>query len=268
MQSTTVSTWQKFAEVTILTNDLDPSYEFLYKARSLKGEEWSERFIVHYLCFYDLGGAVACADKTTADTFWPYMFEGYSSFPRGTERRHTRGDGGLRFLQNLSLHGSPHSIWTTMWAPTYTELVKVFKDKFAGCGFGPYFIWKVLDFQERVWGRPISLSLAEAVKHCPDEPRKCAAILWPHLPFVEALEKVTYYIHRMPAPPSFNRPCSYQEAETVLCMLKGYFITKTHTIGDDIDSKYLQLHRWPELQELLPPQENWSKYERCTLVAS
>jgi len=51
-----------------------------------------------------------------------------------------------------------------------------------------------------------------------------------------------------------------------LCMLKGYFITKTHTIGDDIESKYAQLKNKPEYHQYLPPRQDWSQYERATLV--
>jgi hypothetical protein len=50
-------------------------------------------------------------------------------------------------------------------------------------------------------------------------------------------------------------------------MLKGYFITKTHTIGDDVDSKYEQLSAYPEFLKYLPPKQDWSQYERGSLDA-
>jgi len=267
MTSTVIDTWQKFAKVTIETDDLDPSYIFLKRARELKGESWACRFVIHFLCFYDLGGAVKAADQTTDSSFWDYTIANFHAFPRGTERRHSRGDIGLGYITNLSQHGSPTRIWGMMQAPTYTDLVRTFNYGFKGCGFGPYFIWKVLDLQERVWGRKISLSLEEAVRYCPDEPRRCATFLWPEERFSEVMTKVALYVSNFPAP-NGGRPCSYQEAETVLCMLKGYFITKTHTIGDDVDEKHNQLYRWPELQALLPPKQDWRQYERGTLVAS
>ena len=50
-------------------------------------------------------------------------------------------------------------------------------------------------------------------------------------------------------------------------MLKGYFITKQHTIGDDVDSKYKQLKDWPEFHKFLPARQDWGAlYERATLV--
>lgn len=260
-----ISTWQDFARVTIQSNDLDPSYVFLWNAKRDKGDEWAARFIIHYLLFYDLGGAVRAAELTSDATFWKYVRRGYDDFRRGTERRHFRADLGMKCVANMSDKGTPTQLWDAMYETNYTGLTQVFKKSFVNCGFGPYFQWKVLDFQERVWERPIILSLAEAVKYCPDDPRKCAKILWPEKDFDRAISDVSDYISQFMAPPSGNRPCSYQEAETVLCMLKGYFITKTHTVGDDVDSKWSQLSTYPEFLKYLPPKQDWSQYERSAL---
>jgi hypothetical protein len=261
-----VETWRQFAEITIQTNDLDPTYVFLHAAMRDKGEDWATKFAIHYLCFYDLGGAVTTADSCSQEGFWEFVAAHFHQFRRGTERRHSRGDIGQSYITNLASKGTPAEIWPWMYATTYQGLVEVFKKHFVGCGFGPYFLWKVLDFQERIWERPIKLTLKEAVKNCPDDPRKCAAILWPGVEFQDVMEFVTEYISQFKAPPSYNRQCSYQEAETILCMLKGYFITKTHTIGDDIESKYEQLKNKPEYHQYLPPRQNWAQYERATLV--
>lgn len=261
----TIQTWQDFARVTIQTDDLDPTYVFLYNAKAEKGNDWASRFTIHYLLFYDLGGAVTVADATTQTTFWPYVLANYDRFPRGTERRHNRGDNGYKQTKNLGKKGDPLDIMGDMWSHTYTGLVTKFHTTFANCGFGPYFIWKVLDFQERIWGKPITLSLQEAVKYCPDDPRLCAAILWPDMSFREVLEIVVEEISQYDAP-NGGRKCSYQEAETVLCMLKGYFLTKKHTIGDDVSSKYKQLREYPNYLKYLPPAADWTKYERGVLV--
>jgi hypothetical protein len=260
-----VSNWRDFAKITIETNDLDPSYVFLYNARKANGNDWATKFAIHYLCFYDLGEAVKAARCSTQSTFWEYTVGNYQIFQRGTERRHSRGAKGLEFITNLARHGTPMDIWDKMYAPNYDALIKTFKTNFHGCGFGPYFVWKVMDLQDRVWGRPIHITLEDAVKHCPDDPRKCAKIIWPELHFHDAMEIVTDYVRKFKAPPSFDRPCSYPEAETVLCMMKGYFITKTHTIGDDVDSKYKQLAQYPDLLQYLPPKQDWSQYERGPL---
>ena len=262
-----VQTWRDFARLTIETNDLDPTYVFLHAARKDKGDDWATKFAMHYLCFYDLGEAVTVADACSQDEFWAFVAKHYDKFKRGTERRHSRGDVGQTYIFNLAQCGTPEQIWNQMYVPTYTGMVERFKKHFQGCGFGPYFLWKVLDFQERIWERPVKLTLDDAVKWCPDDPRKCAKILWPGIAFKDVMEFVATYISTFPAPPNGNRPCSYQEAETVLCMLKGYFITKTHTIGDDIESKYAQLSNKPEYLRYLPPRLDWSQYERHPLVA-
>lgn len=260
-----ITNWRDFAKVTIETRDLDPTYVFLYNARKAKGNDWATRFVMHYLCFYDLGDAVGAANRTGQEDFWEYTINNYPYFNRGTERRHSRGQLGLSYVQHLSSHGTPYDIWNDMYAPNYVDLVKKFKVNYIGCGFGPYFVWKVMDFQDRVWGAPIRVTLEDAVRYCPDDPRKCAKILWPELHFQDVMEIVHDYVKKFPAPPSGDRMCSYAEAETVLCMLKGYFITKTHTVGDDIDSKYKQLARHPELLQYLPPKLDWSQYERGAL---
>lgn len=262
-----ISNWRDFAKATILTNDLDPTYVFLYNAKKELGESWATRFAVHYLCFYDLGGAIRAANQTHDNTFWAYVLGNYREFPRGTERRHSRGELGLGYVTELSKRGSPQRVWEWMGnSRNYSDLVLRFKMDFQNCGFGPYFIWKVLDFQERIWDNPITLSLDEAVKYCPNDSRKCAAILWPDKDFKTALTDVTDYISQFLAPPKGDRPCSYQEAETILCMLKGYFITKTHTIGDDVDSKYAQLAHFPEYHRFLPPKQDWIRYVRAYTV--
>lgn len=260
-----ITNWRDFAKVTIETRDLDPTYVFLYNARKANGDDWATKFAIHYLCFYDLGEAVKAARGTTQETFWEYTIANYPIFHRGTERRHSRGKLGLEYLANLSRHGRPLDIWDKMYAPNYEQLIRVFKENFDHCGFGPYFLWKVMDFQDRIWGRPVELTHASAVRHCPDDPRKCAKIMWPELHFYDVMEIVNDYVKKFPAPPSGDRMCSYPETETILCMLKGFFITKTHTIGDDIDSKYKQLAEFPELLQYLPPKQDWRQYERGAL---
>jgi hypothetical protein len=226
------------------------------------GNAWCRRFAIHYLCFYDMGGAVAAAEQTTEADFWSYVLDNYVAFPRGTERRHSRGELGLRYVTNLSKLGTPRDIWRAMHAPNYTTLVKVFTTQFKNCGFGPYFIWKVMDFQDRIFENPVSLSLVEAVTHCPNEPRKCADTVWPGRGFLWCIDEIAQYIKQWVAPGAPDRMCSLPEAETLLCMMKGWGITKTHTIGDDVDLKYEQLRKWPQFLKFLPPKQDWSQYVR------
>lgn len=261
-----ISNWRDFADATVETHDLDPTYDFLYAARMDLGEAWAARFAVHYLMFYDLGGAARCADHTEDKDFWNYITHGYHLFKRGTERRHSRGKTGAKYVYNMSFMGSPLEIIEKMWAPDLTKLTKKIETDFVNCGFGPYFIWKVMDFQDRIFGNPVSLSMGEVLKFCPNEPRKCAAAVWPDVRFDDVIENVSKYIARWPAPGEPGGKCWYAEAETVLCMMKGFFLTRTHTIGDDVDTKWSQLRDFPHLHKYLPPQLDWSIYERPRTV--
>lgn len=259
-----IQNWRDFATETIRVHDLDPTYDFLYAAKQEKGVEWASRFALHYLMFYDLGGAARCANSCDDDGFWDYITHGYFLFKRGTERRHSRGKLGETYVGNLRSKGTPTQILERMHMPIYADLVKKVDRDFKGCGFGPYFIWKVMDFQDRIFERPIRLNLEDALKYMPDEPRKCAASIWPNRSLKETLIKVTGHILHLPfqAPGVPNRPCQFAEAETVLCMLKGFFLTKSHTLGDDLASKHDSLKDFPDLLPLLPPQLDWSFYER------
>ena len=243
------------------THDLDPTYDFLFAAKQDQGQDWLNRFSLHYLMFYDLGGALAAARDTEEANFWAYVQDNYDDFPRGTERRHSRGVVGRLYLENMVTKGTPRGIMRDMYSPSYSGLVSVMISRFKSCGFGPYFIWKVMDFQDRIYERPVRLSLLEADKYCPDEPRRCANTLW-DMPFPHVLSFVAGSIKDMPAPGAPDRTCDLPEAETILCMLKGWGVTKTHTIGDDVDSKWEQLRKFPEFHKYLPTKQDWSKYER------
>ena len=94
----------------------------------------------------------------------------------------------------------------------------------------------------------------------PDEPRKCAKAIWPHLSIEQSLIKVRGMMRGLEAPGAPGKECGYAEAETVLCMIKGFFLTKTHTIGDDVDEKHAQLKDHPYLLDLLPPKQDWKQY--------
>jgi hypothetical protein len=127
-----------------------------------------------------------------------------------------------------------------------------FKGRFERCGFGDYFIWKTLDFQTRVFDQKISLSMEEALVGLPTDPRQCALGLFPQDTLMQSLTRVVEYVSNFPLP--FGGPgyCDIQEAETVLCMLKGAFITRKHQIGDDIEDKKQALAGYPDLQKLMP----------------
>lgn len=258
-----VNKWDDFARLTVTTGDLDPMYNMMARANKIKGDTWISRYALHFFMFYDAGGAARCANDDAP--FWNYVVNGYPLFRRGTERRHFRGGNGKIAVMRMQLKGEPKTIWQKMSAPTYTNLVANIAQNFPQCQIGPYFAWKAMDILDRCLGFSVGLTKEEAIKGMPDQPRECAKAMFPHLSLGDALDTVVAAIKDLPAPGVVNRNCGYSEAETVLCMLKGYFLTKTHTIGDDIDEKHAQMKDFPDLCELLPTKQNWSKYERGSL---
>lgn len=261
-----ITTWQDFARETVLTHDLDPMYDFLYTAGKAenKGYDWAYRFALHFFMFYHAGEAIQAASYSN-EKFWDYTLNTYDKVKRGTERRHFRSDKGFQATKRIKAKGLPLSVWMALQRPEYEAMMTNIKRNFIGCEIGPYFAWKAMDLLDRGLGLPVYLTLAEAAKYMPDEPRKCAATLWPDKPIPWVLEEVKDAIHDLPAPGCPDRNCSFPEAETVLCMLKGYFITKTHVIGDDIAEKHAQLAAFPEYLQFLPPKIDLNDYQRGPL---
>jgi Alpha-glutamyl/putrescinyl thymine pyrophosphorylase clade 2 len=254
-----IRTWQKFAEVTIETNDLDPMYQMLRGARKLKGDAWVRRFCMHFLMFYHAGESAKAANEGWG---WDRYRHEFDHLQRGTERRHFRAAQGFNALKMLiGASETPSEAFQGMVAGTYSQLARLFSSgRFQRCGFGPYFTWKVLDLQTRVFDYPIDISIAEAMKGLPSEPVIAAERLWPNRPVIESLAAVTQHIQHTVLPFGGMGNCGLQEAETILCMLKGAFITRVHQIGDDIDDKYSALTGYPELQALLPARVPPNQY--------
>lgn len=271
-----VDSWQEFAEITIKTNDLDPMYSVIHGLNQIKDRDWMGRFIMYFLLFYDAGGAAKVADDTTDQMFWTTVEAkaAFSGTKRGTERRHFRGENARKAIEKLSnrpinqpwsvlmhmYNGTLFEGYTDRMIPersprTYTQLYSHMTSAYAGTQFGPYFIWKLYDIFNVCLGMPITLSEAEAAKYMPDEPRKAAEYFFGS--FNNGLNIVTTYIEQFDHPVREGK-CGLAEAETILCMMKGFFKTKTHTIGDDILEKYTQLAGHPELQALLPPADLFS----------
>lgn len=242
-------------------------YEVIHKLDATHSRDWMGRFVMYFLLFYDAGGAYRIAEENPKD-YWEEVkrLAMIKETKRGTERRHFRGKNALSAIVNLQnrKNNNPWEILKNMYyggiytsemppkaPPTYTEFYHRMSTEFAGTQFGPYFIWKLYDIFNVALGMPIYLSRHEALMYMPEEPRKAAQYFFHS--FEEGLDAVFAYIRYIPHPVKPHINCGYAEAETVLCMMKGAFQTRTHEIGDDIDEKWEQLRDYPELQRLLPP---------------
>jgi hypothetical protein len=237
-------------------------YDLIHRGRVKYGDQWAYQYVMHFFMYYDAGQAAAMARAHTELDFWHMQNYGYAGFKRGTERRHFRGDKGKQAMLRFQHMGSPEKIWSSIPSTNYSMLVARFGHDWAGTQTGPYFAWKAMDLLDRCLGTEITLTLNEAAQFMPDEPRKCALTLWPNRTIKESLVYVRDMISDLPAAGAPGKPCGYAEAETILCMIKGFFLTKVHTIGDDVDEKHEQLKDYPDLQALLPPKQDWSQYVR------
>jgi len=239
-------------------------YDMMYKLDEGK----RELYALHFFMFYDAGEAAKAMYATDNRSFWEYVNDTYDTTSRGTERRHFRGDKGRDAIHQMRRHGNPIQFWDKMHAPTFRELTWNVETRFKGCQIGPYFIWKAMDILDRCLERPVSLTMTDVLKGMPDEPRKCAAVVFPGWTLTQAVENVTKSIDSLPAQGAPNRHCGYPEAETILCMIKGYFITGSHTIGDDVDEKHEQMQDFPELCRLLPPEQDWKQYVKSSTLVT
>ena len=262
-QTILVERWREFAEILIRTNELDPAYEVIARLECEHDDTWMGDFMIYYIMFYDLAGAYKCAEYFRLSDpnvglgidYWHYLRRAAldPKTRRGGARRHFRADNAMNAIDRLASFGmTPSELWRDFHAPTYHELYVKMTTRYAGCQIGPYFIWKILDLQEVCFDRFIALDLKQALKYMPDPPRKAAARFFPNLSLKEALIEVVCYIQQFRNPVN-ERPCSYQEAETILCAFNGYYGSRVHWIGEDIQNYHDQLAATPELIQLLPP---------------
>ena len=245
-----VSTWQVLARELIRINDLDPTYTMIHRGRQLWGDGWANQFCLHMLMFYDVGEAAKAA-VVEPNQFWDYVIDNFSVCKRGVERRHFKAANGLSSISDLSREiPDPRFAFKRFQGRTLAEVTQRFSDI---RGFGPYFIWKACDYLDRCMGLPVDYSGAD--KFLPSEPAKAAKAFWPDKTLAESIQIVVDEIEQYLAPPTYDRPCGPSEAETVLCLMKGYFITKVHVIGDGILHNHLSLGDDPyNLRPLLPPE--------------
>ncbi len=247
-----ISTWQEFAAELIASKEIDPSYNMLVNARAHFGDEWVKRYCVGYLLFYHTGVA---SDIASASDFWAEVERDFDSKPRGTERRHFRGEKARAAVRDYKRWMPSGEIMfdyprEANSYPDFHRKIKTYLPQ-----FGDYFIWKWHDFAMCVFEDDRSMSGFERLLPAP--PRKALNQMWPTLKMEPALKLVTKQIQRTRNPFVGWRPCGPSEAETIACSFKGYVLASRPTyIGFDIKEKHGQLFNTTHeqvLREMLPP---------------
>jgi Alpha-glutamyl/putrescinyl thymine pyrophosphorylase clade 2 len=223
-----MDSYLQFAHRLFELEDADPGYMAL--ARVPWPTNKKLRFMAAWCTFYNPGIAAKAAEYTGKD-FWDYLFRVYDKAPRASERRHFRGQAGLKAIRSWenNFH-SPERLITSMRGRTYNEVRRAVRDV---AQYGDYFTWKVADVQERVFRIPCDFTGAE--EHSPKVPQEGALMIAAEDPLElkkatrtgtikRVYSEVINHLNRLghDAPPWYDRPINMQEAETVCCVYHQY----------------------------------------------
>lgn len=263
-----------FGHTTISSGDIDPVYIAL-TSMGLSQEQLG-RWLMAYWCYYHCGFA-SYASEFEGDAFWAVLFEAAQNttpapdggrWPRGSERRHFRGQQALNALTDLkAAYGN---------APERMALVCAALDQYTPeenrpfeavsraakghRGFGPWIAFKVADMVDRVLGIPVNFN--DAAVFMFDDPVKGARLVAKWIALGEpdevdadelladlkfpaskaeieacieaAVSRLYDYLGHLDAPPCYSRKINLQEIETVLCKWKSH-LRGHYPLNNDID---------------------------------
>lgn len=209
---------EEFGRILIETGDLDPIYIALH--RQNMGREKLHRWMLAYWCFYHAGVASYMAEREN-EHFWQAMENAARNttviiaptatpadcgvngqWPRGKERRHFRGQQGIKAVAELqAAFGCPEYAVVDIAKEAFVTFPITLEDgtadygvedfhphktapiKYADLakrvkqwrGFGNWITYKVGDMLDRCAGIPIEFDFKDAMY---DEPHKAALMQW------------------------------------------------------------------------------------------
>lgn len=222
----------KFGECLIRTGDLDPTYIAMSSPNIDRNQ--LKRLLLAYTCLYHLGASAQLSLRINK-AFWDNLYaaavnEG-NQWPRGTERRHWRGDNAINSARSLMTYPTPEAV-VDYWSgngktQTFIDVTTRVRE---AVGFGPWIAFKIADLLERVLKVPVQFS--DCGLNMYEEPRKGAALILTgdekyNIGKAE-LDDVVQALARHPklrklkAPPYLDRPINIQEIETILCKYKSH----------------------------------------------
>lgn len=255
-----------FGRQLITTRDLDPVYVVLQETKLPINKlcDW----LLAYWCFYHMGTACWIAEAKTVPMYWRNMLTaaGSKEYPRGTERRHFRGEQAIKAVTELSGKVPRELVDYLAWGnnvrlpyPTLSEVMGRVKEL---RGFGEWIAFKVADMLERLNFGPIIFK-SDDVFSMFEAPREGAKMLAEAEGKQLPDEKATYtwaynQIYRklgiLKAPPRNERRINIQEIETILCKWKSH-MNGHYPVGKDVHEvqKALELFqtRSPLARQLL-----------------
>lgn len=258
----------EFGEALIRTEDLDPVYVGLVRAGLPRDQ--LHRWLLAYWMVYHMGVASWLSD---CRDFWFWANEVAKNefvapglpadrWPRGTERRHFRGQKAVQAVQVLSsAHLAPEHLVADLYrgASTAKEVMDRIQE---WPMFGPWIAFKAADMIERCLGVPVQFPADLGLVY--KEPREALDILTREnyggdqdLTTEEHYGVLLDHFRQFPAPPAGDRFCGPAETETVLCKWKSYR-GGHYWIGRDIHECRGHLAGWGETAERIlavMPQE-------------
>jgi hypothetical protein len=272
-----------FAKQLIATKDLDPIYVMLNAAQL----DWDTRarFCLAYWMFYHAGVAARCAEAPPMPKydFWYWVNLGQKAkWPRGTERRHFRGEQSRKAIESLSKR-FPEPEEAVRWVSGLTwriatpssdpEPFQDIRDRVLDWrGFGNWIAFKVADMVDAVLEVEVDFHGAEPYFF--DDPMKGGA--WAtmlgmgmhfdpftfnrkfneatptiRLGFLKAgLAYLSDELHTQICPHNPTRTLRLQEYETILCKYKSHLNGK-YEVGKDTREILHALTGWGDLAEHL-----------------
>jgi hypothetical protein len=227
----------EFGKLLIETEDLDPLYVSLWESKLPRKQlcQW----VTAYICFYHAG---VCSYLSERKNFWEAMVavtRGGAKYPRGSERRHFRGNFATKAVQKLQLQFETAEElvdWVGEAGPNASSIMCRVKTLY---GFGDWIAGKVPDLFERI-GLIKSKFVEDDVHLMFSSPKKGAEkiyleqhigpeedhLIWAHRYLIR-------HLGHLKSPPRYDRKINSAETETIFCKYHSH-LTGHYPVGKDI----------------------------------
>lgn len=249
----------EFGELLLRLGDLDPIYIILHYSNFSVSQK--KRWCVAYWLFYDAGISSYVSERVGVD-FWHFLIQALAKLPRGTERRHFRGQKALNALEILKVkYPQPESFVNYIETGVSgvlgrnekgkprvrvpLDFKKVIERAKEHPQFGPWIAFKVCDMLERVLSVPVDFSSCDLLAFY-KEPAVGAKLAAEALKLPNekaAFDFLMEEFQKHQAPPGFDRPCGVTEVETILCKWKAHK-NGHYPLGKDTQEIYHSLQSW------------------------
>jgi hypothetical protein len=226
----------EFGRQLIETGDLDPLYIALWKARlpHKKLCQW----LVCYFCYYHAGLSSWVVDQLEQNE-WDILDKiarGGTAYPRGSERRHFRGQLAIKAVEKLRStfsDGEELIRWVGDGGPRANGVMSRVRSLY---GFGEWISGKVPDICERLKLFPVKF-VDRDIDYMFDSPKKGAIEVANRYapsddPLMSAHRYLIQQLSSIKAPPRYERGINVQETETIFCKVHAYW-NGTYEVGKD-----------------------------------